>query len=418
MLIVRNIMVAVSARTGLYASPTSMQPMLRIGAHARVWACAPDNLSSESEMMQFQITPSARLRPSPFFEATVAEGVTAFTTYNHMLMPTGYGHPEQEYWRLIQGVSLWDVACERQVELRGKDAGRLAQLLTVRDIARAEVGQGKYAPLCNHTGTLINDPILLKLAEDRYWFSIADSNIWFWARAVAAERGLDVEVGEPDVSPLAIQGPKAEDVAAAIFGDRVRALKYFWFLETTVQKIPVLVARSGWSKQGGFELYLKDGAQGKKLWQLVREAGKPWDIGPGTPNLCERIESGLLSYGGDTDETTTPFEVRLEKYVNLELPDEVIGISALRDVRVRGPKRHQLGVILEGDSPTQPHFRWSAIQREGRKVGDLTNCTWSYRLKKNIGFALIAVDCHPGEAVQVAKDGQLIRGTLTELPFI
>ena len=182
----------------------------------------------------FTITPSARLRPSPYFEATVAEGVTAFTTYNHMLMPTSYGRAEEEYWRLIHGVSLWDVACERQVELRGKDASRLAQILTVRDIGRCEPGQGKYAPLCNHAGVLINDPVLLKLAPDRYWFSIADSNIWFWARAIAAERGLEVEIGEPDVSPLAIQGPKAEEVVASIFGDWIRSLKYFWFRETSI----------------------------------------------------------------------------------------------------------------------------------------------------------------------------------------
>jgi len=368
--------------------------------------------------MKFSITPSARLRPSPYFEATVEEGVEAFTTYNHMLMPTSYGRPEEEYWRLIHGVSQWDVACERQVELRGKDAGRLAQILTVRDIRRAQVGQGKYAPLCNHAGTLINDPVLLKLADDRYWFSIADSNIWFWARAIAAERGLQVEVSEPDVSPLAIQGPKAEEVVASMFGDWVRGLKYFWFRETTLAGIPLLVARSGWSKQGGFELYLMDGTQGTKLWQLVREAGKPWEIGPGNPNLCERIESGLLSYGGDTDERTNPFEVRLGKYVDLDLPEEIIGIKSLRAIASAGPQRQQLGVLLDGHEPTQPHFRWSAIRVEQHKVGDLTNCTWSYRLKKNIGFGLVSVQCRPGDSVMVVKDDRSIRGTLTELPFV
>lgn len=177
----------------------------------------------------FGITPSARLRPSPFYEATLQEGVTAFTTYNHMLMPTSFGHPEEEYWRLMTGVSQWDVGCERQVQLQGPDAGRLAQILSPRDLSGCKLGQGKYVPLCNHAGVLINDPILLKLAEDRYWFSIADSNIWFWARAIAAERRLNVEVSEPDVSPLAVQGPKAEDVVASLAGDWVRSLKYFWF---------------------------------------------------------------------------------------------------------------------------------------------------------------------------------------------
>lgn len=365
----------------------------------------------------FGITPSARLRPSPFYEATLAEGVTAFTIYNHMLMPTSFGRPEEEYWRLLQGVSQWDVACERQVQLKGPDAGRLAQILSARDIRAIRQGQGKYVPLCNHAGVLINDPILLKLDEDRYWFSIADSNIWFWARAIAAERGLDVEVSEPDVSPLAVQGPKAEDVVASLCGEWVRTLKYFWFRETTLESIPLVVARSGWSKQGGFELYLLDGTKGTKLWNIVKEAGRAWDIGPGNPNFCERIESGLLSYGGDTDETTNPFEVRLGKYVDLTVPDDVIGIEALRRIHAAGPRRHQLGVVLDGEEPTQLGFLWHPIRRNGEAVGVLTNCVWSYRLRRNIGFALISTSCRAGERVEVVKEG-CSGGVLRELPFI
>jgi glycine cleavage system aminomethyltransferase T len=366
----------------------------------------------------FGMTPSARLRPSPFYEATLAAGVTAFTIYNHMLMPTSYGAPEEAYWRLLTGVSQWDVACERQVQLKGRDAGRLAQILSPRNLSELQVGQGRYVPLCNHAGTLINDPIVLQLAADRYWLSIADSNIWFWARAIAAERGLQVEVSEPDVSPLAVQGPKAEEVIESIFGNWVRGLKYFWFRETTLEGIPLAVARSGWSKQGGFELYLMDGTQGTKLWNIVKEAGKPWNIGPGTPDFCERVESGLLSYGGDTDGATNPFEVRLGKYVDLHLPEETIGISALRRIHTAGAMRHQLGLILEGTEPTVLGFRWHPIMRNGRKVGDLTNCVWSYRLKKNIGFALISSACQPGDRVEVSKEGRPSLGMLTALPFV
>jgi aminomethyltransferase len=366
----------------------------------------------------FGITPSTRLRPSPYYEATLAEGVTAFTTYNHMLMPTSFGHPEEEYWRLLHGVSLWDVAVERQVQLSGPDAARLAQILSPRDLTQCLAGQGKYVALCDHAGTLLNDPVLLKLADDRYWFSIADSNIWYWARAIAAERGLKVSVGEPDVSPLAVQGPKAVDVVASIFGSWVRDLKYFWFRETSIAGIPVVVARSGWSKQGGFELYLMDGAQGSRLWNLVKEAGRAWDIGPGTPNVCERIESGLLSFGGDTDAATNPFEVRLGKYLDLHVADEVIGIQALRRIHASGPRRHQLGVVLEGDAPTALGFHWHPILKSGRKVGDLTNCVWSYRLQKNIGFALISTDCGAGDRVEVVKEGRTLAGTLQELPFL
>ena len=217
----------------------------------------------------FSITPSARLRPSPFYDSTLKEGVREFTTYNNMLMPTGYGDPEGEYWRLINGVSQWDVAVERQVQLKGPDAGKLAQILAPRDLRNCKTGQGKYVPICNHDGILLNDPILLKVDEQCYWLSIADSNIWFWAKAVASERRLDVEVSEPDVSPMAIQGPKSDDVVASVFGDWVRELKYFWFRESTIEDIPVVVARSGWSKQGGYEIYLLDGSQGTRLWDIT-----------------------------------------------------------------------------------------------------------------------------------------------------
>lgn len=366
----------------------------------------------------FSITPTARLRPSPFFDATVKEGVTSFQPYNNMLMPTGYGHPEDEYWRIIKGASMWDVSVERQVQLKGPDAGRLAQILCPRDLSKCVVGQGKYVAVCNHKGTILNDPILLKLADDLYWLSIADSNIWFWAGAIAAERGLDVEVSEPDVSPLAVQGPLAENVVAAIFGDWVRDLKYFWFKETEIEGIPVAVARSGWSKQGGFEIYLMDGTRGTALWNIVREAGKPWDIGPGNPNLCERIESGLLSWGGDTDDHTNPFEVRIGKYVDLDVPDDVVGIKALREIKAKGPRRHQLGVIVEMEGRADPTFKWFDILSGDKKVGDMTNIVWSYRLEKNIGFALVDRSVSAGDIVTVNHPGSKVPGTLVELPFI
>jgi glycine cleavage system aminomethyltransferase T len=367
----------------------------------------------------FGITPSARLRPSPYHDATLAEGATSFTVYNHMLMPTGYGKPEEEYWRLINGVSQWDVAVERQVQLAGPDAARLAQMLCPRDLSKHAIGQGKYVALCNHDGVLINDPILLKLADDRFWLSIADSNIWFWARAIAAERKLRVEISEPDVSPMALQGPKAVDVMAHLFGDWVRELKLFWFKQTALAGIPLVVARSGWSKQGGFEIYLMDGTQGTRLWQLVKEAGKAWDIGPGNPNHCERIEGGLLSYGADTDDETNPFEVRMGRYVDLQVEDDVVGIAALRRIAAVGPRRRQMGVILGGDMAAGPRFVWYPMARQdGTPIGSLNNCVWSWRLGRNIGFALVASDCAAGDAVTVALDGARVVGQLVELPFI
>ncbi len=366
----------------------------------------------------FEITPNTRLRRSPYFEATVAEGVASFSTYNKMLLPTGYGDPDGEYARLLNGVSQWDVAAQRQVQVTGSDAGRLAQILCPRDMSRCVEGRGRYVALCDHDGTILNDPVVLKLDDDRYWFSIADSDMLFWARAIAAERRLDVRLDEPDVSPLAVQGPKAEAVIAAIFGDWVRELKLFWFRRAVVEDIPVILARSGWSKQGGFEIYLMDGTKGTALWNIVREAGGPWDIGPGTPNHAERIESGLLSWGGDTDDRTNPFEVRMERYVDLDVPDDVVGIGALRRIRSQGPARHQLGLILEGADPMPPATSWRDILVDGRKVGDMTNGTWSPRLKRNIGFALISRDISIGDPVKVVQGEGLVAGEMVDLPFL
>ena len=366
----------------------------------------------------FAIMPSALLRPSPYFDATLKEGVTSFTAYNHMLMPTAFGHPEAEYWRLINGVSQWDVSVERQVQLKGPDAATLVQILSPRDMSGQQVGQGKYVPLCNYNGVLINDPICLKLDEDLFWLSIADSNIWLWARAIASERGLNVEVSEPDVSPMAIQGPMAADVVAHVCGDWVRTLRYFWFRECDIQGIPVVVQRSGWSKQGGFEIYLRDGTQGSRLWNIFREAGAPWGIGPGGPNWCERVESGLVSYGGDSDTTTNPYELRMGKFIDLDVPDTTIGIQALRQIAADGPKRHTLGIMLDAGAPVQPGFQWNPIFQDGRKVGDLTNCIFSYRMKKNIGFALIERGCVIGDRVEAQIGGMLEPARLTDLPFL
>ena len=363
------------------------------------------------------IVTAGRLRRSPFYNSTVAEGAETLLTYNRMLVPRGYGDREAEYWRLVNGVSMWDVAVQRQVQLKGPDAARLAQVLSTRDLSRQVVNQGKYVALCDHRGTLINDPIALKIDEDCYWLSIGNSDIWFWARCVAGERGLDVEVSEPDVSPLAVQGPKAEDVVASILGDWVRDLKYFWFGDAEIEGIPLKVARSGWSKQGGFELYLMDGTKGDALWQIVKEAGQPFGIGPGYPNPSERTESGLLNFGTDTDDATNPFEVRMGKFVDLDIDDDVIGITALRRIKAEGVRRHQLGIMLEGGEEDEDQSIWLDIEQGGQRIGHMTNKAWSYRMGRMIGYALVSVEAGAGEAVEVLKDGRRVAGTLTGLPF-
>ncbi|MEM9605225.1 MAG: glycine cleavage T C-terminal barrel domain-containing protein [Pseudomonadota bacterium] len=363
------------------------------------------------------IVSAGRLRKSPFYHSTMAEGAETLLTYNNMLIPRGYGDHEAEYWRLINGVSMWDVAAQRQVQLKGPDAATLAQILCTRDLSQQVVNQGKYVAVCDHRGTLINDPIALKIADDCYWLSIGNSDIWFWARCVAGERGLDVDVSEPDVSPLAVQGPRAEDVVAALCGDWVRDLKYFWFGDAEIDGIPLKVARSGWSKQGGFELYLLDGSKGDTLWQLVKEAGKPFDIGPGYPNPAERTESGLLNYGTDTDDHTNPFEVRLGTFVDLDISDDVIGIQALRRIKAEGVKRHQLGIVLEGGQEHEDQSIRDEIVKDGKVVGHMTHKAWSYRMQRMIGYGLVSVDVQVGGAVSVKRGASSVAGRVTDIPF-
>ncbi|MEM9605620.1 MAG: glycine cleavage T C-terminal barrel domain-containing protein [Pseudomonadota bacterium] len=365
-----------------------------------------------------EIGPNTRLRASPFYDATVAEGVTAFSPYNGMLMPTSFGHLDAEYKRLTEGVALWDVAVERQVQIEGPDAARCTQVLCTRDLSTCQVDQGKYVAMCDHRGVLINDPIVLKISETCFWLSIADNNILLWSRAIAAERGFDVVITEPDVSPLAVQGPDAENVVAAVFGDWIRDIRFFWFKHAEIEGIPVKIGRSGYSKQGGFEIYLMDGSRGTDLWNIVREAGEPWGIGPGNPNPSERMEGGMLSFGGDTDDNTNPFEVRLGEYVDLDVPDDVIGIQALRRIAAEGPTRHQLGVVLDDTSQFQSHAIWYDVSVDGQVVGSMTCGTYSPKLDKVIGFLLVPVSVKPGDSVVVHKHGNPVPGTACELPFV
>lgn len=368
--------------------------------------------------MSHTISPSPRLRRSAFYNSTVRDGVTSFAPYNHMLMPTGYGDPEAEYKRLTEGVAMWDVSVERQVELSGPDAGKLAQALVPRKLGDMPVGQGWYVAICDHRGTLINDPILLKLSEDRYWFSIADSDLLLWARAVAGERGYQVNVFEPDVSPLAVQGPLAEDVIADMLGDWVREIKHFEVREVE-DDIPMVIARSGWSKQGGFEIYLMDYYRGDELWDRVRAAGEKYGIGPGNPNPSERVESSLLSYGGDTDDETNPFEVRMTRFIDVDAPDDVIGIQALRRIKEEGPRRWQLGIKLELDDRLPPLDKWSELRHGDMFAGHITAHAWSPKLEQNIGLCLVSREVKPGNVVDVTlPTGEYCRGEMCKLPFV
>ncbi len=368
--------------------------------------------------MGLEISVGSRIRKSPFFEKTVEEGVTHFSIYNRTYMATSYGDPIGEYRRLVDGVSMWDVTCERQVALKGPDAENLTRYLTSRNLGGLNIGQGRYVPLVDYRGTIINDPVLLPISSDEYWLSIADSDILLWASAIAGERGMDVEVYDPYVSPLAVQGPKAVDVVAPLVGDWVRELKYFAFRETEVEGIPLVVAKSGWSKQGGYELYLRDQTKGHQLWDLVKEAGQPHGIGPGCPNYIERLESGLLSYGADTDAQTNPYEVGLGKYVDLDREDEFVGKQALKKIHAEGIKRQFVGFLISGESiASSSQHRWPILM-DGSQIGFASAAAWSPRINSNIGVGLIeTAHSEAGIKVTVCADAGALDATVVKLPF-
>ncbi|MQQ08428.1 glycine cleavage system protein T [Epibacterium sp. SM1979] len=369
--------------------------------------------------MAFAIGIGPNIRKSAYFDATVRDGVRSFSVYNHMYIPAHFGDPEAEYDRLINGVAMWDVAAQRQVQIAGPDAGKLVQYLTPRDLSKTQIGQGRYVPICDHDGWLINDPVLLKLAEDRYWLSVADCDIHLWAAAIGREKGWDVEVSEPDVSPLAIQGPKAVEVTAALFGDWVRDMKYFGFKECTLEGIPLVLARSGWSKQGGYELYLMDRSQGTTLWDIVKTAGQPWDIGPGAPNDIERLESGLVSYGADIrwqDHRATPYEIGLGALVSLDSHD-FIGRDALRAHASKGPARQRVGLVI-ADNPPLPGHPLPLLQN-GVEVGHVAEFAYSKRFGGTIGHALIRSDlAEAAEGLEIIVEDKTYTATLHAIPFV
>jgi glycine cleavage system aminomethyltransferase T len=367
--------------------------------------------------MSFDIAIGCNLRKSPYFDAAVTDGVASFSVYNHMLIPAHFGDPVGEYQALIDNVVMWDVAAQRQVELTGPDAETLVRYLTTRELADIAIGQAKYVPICDHNGLLINDPVLQKISNDRFWLSIADSDILLWASAIAAERHLDVRVTEPDASPLAVQGPRAIDLVADLFGDWVRELKYFWFRETDLDGIPILLARSGWSKQGGFELYLLDSTKGSELWKRVKEAGVPYGVVPGAPNDVERVESGLLSYGSDARSGANPFELGLAHLVDLQREDDFAGKAALQNLLDEGIQRRRVGLFIDGDrirdfSEAQDVCLGSDV------VGTVTEAVFSARLDRNVAVALIASDVTDDQqGLEVKIGGQRRQANIATLPF-
>lgn len=359
-----------------------------------------------------------QIRKSPYFDATVRWGAQGFSVYNHMYIPRDFGDPEQNFWNLVNDAILCDVAVERQVEITGPDAARFVQLLTPRDLSKMAVGQCKYILITNAQGGILNDPILLRLAENHFWISLADSDILLWAQGVAVHSGLDVTITEPDVSPLQLQGPKSGLIMQDLFGPDIADLRYYWLREMDLDGIPLIVSRTGWSSELGYEIYLRDSAHGDALWERIMAAGLPHGLKPGHTSSIRRIEGGMLSYHADADINTNPYELGLGRLVNLDIEADFIGKAALAQIHAEGPKRQQIGLVLDCAPLSGPNTRFWPITQNGAQVGKVTSAVYSPRLQKNIALAMVDTAAAVlGAQVEVATGSGVVGAQVVERPF-
>ena len=359
-----------------------------------------------------------QIRKSPYFDSTVKWGATGFSVYNHMYIPRDFGSPEKNFWNLIEKSILCDVAVERQVEITGPDAYKFTQLLTPRDLSKLAIGQCKYVLIVNNDGGILNDPVLLRLAENHFWLSLADSDVLLWAQGVAVNSGLNVKISEPDVSPLQLQGPTSQEIMVKLFGEGIRELKYYWLKEYEIDGIPLIVSRTGWSSELGYEIYLRDGSRGNELYEKIMEAGKEHGLKPGHTSSIRRIEGGMLSYHADADIHTNPFELGFDRLVNLESEVNFIGKKALKKIKQEGIKRKQVGLIIDCDPLSGPNTTFWQIEKNAKNVGKVTSAVYSPRLKKNIALAMIEIN-HAvlGNQLDIQTHEGKYSATIVENPF-
>ena len=359
-----------------------------------------------------------QIRKSPYFDSTVKWGATGFSVYNHMYIPRDFGNPEQNFWNLIEKAILCDVAVERQVEITGPDAYKFTQLLTPRDLSKLAIGQCKYVLITNNDGGILNDPVLLRLAENHFWLSLADSDVLLWAQGVAVNSGLNVQIKEPDVSPLQLQGPTSGDIMVKLFGEDIKDLKYYWLKEYNLDGIPLIISRTGWSSELGYEIYLRDGSKGNKLYEKIMEAGKEHGIKPGHTSSIRRIEGGMLSYHADADINTNPFELGLDRLVSLDSDIDFVGKKALKKIKQDGIKRKQVGLEIDCKPLTGPNTTFWPVEKNNKKIGKITSAVYSPRLKKNIALAMIEIEqSETGTKLEVITNEGKYNSVVVEKPF-
>jgi len=369
-------------------------------------------------MKSFSIAKSRRLRGTPYTSRIEKQGVTAYTIYNHMLLPAAFGSIEDSYHHLKQYVQIWDVAAERQVEISGKDSAKLVQLMTCRDLSKSKDGRCYYCPIIDDNAGLINDPVVLRLNENKWWVSLADSDVILFAKGLAIGNKFDVNIFEPDVDIMAIQGPKSFELMEKVFGDKIVNLKFFGFDYFEFGGDKHLIARSGWSKQGGYEIYVEHNVSGLKLYDHLFEIGKEFNIKPGCPNLIERIESGLLSYGNDIDNGDNPYECGFDKYINIDSEVNFLGKEKLKKIKSEGIKKKLMGVMLDIDKISITGSL-DLSDQDNNIIGELRSACYSPHFKKVIGIAMMKKShWNIDQNVKASINGDICSGKVCDLPFI
>jgi len=369
-------------------------------------------------MKTYSIAKSRRIRSTPYTSRIEKQGVTAYTSYNHMLLPAAFGSLEDSYHHLKENVQVWDVAGERQVEILGKDSTELVQLMTCRDLSKAKIGRCYYCPIIDDNGGLINDPVILKLDENRWWISIADSDVILFAKGLAIGNKFDVKIFEPNVNILAVQGPKSSKLMEKVFGKKVTEMKFFGFDYFKFSGAKHLIAKSGWSKQGGYEIYVEDTKSGLSLYDKLFEVGKEFNVKPGCPNLIERIESALLSYGNDIDTNDNPLECGLDRYVNLDANVNFLGKEKLKEVKKNGIKKKLMGVIIDAKE-INVSKSIDIINEKDLKIGELRSGVYSPYFKKVIGLAMLNKPYFKvSQTFKISINDSIFEGKVCDLPFI
>jgi len=359
-----------------------------------------------------------QIRKSPFFDATVRWGAKDFSVYNHMYIPRDFGDPEQNFWNLINNAILCDVAVERQVQIKGPDASKFVQMMTPRDLSNMQVGQCKYVILINQFGGVLNDPVLLKVEDDCYWFSLADSDILFWAQGLNVNKEYDVEIIEPDVSPLQLQGPKSKDIMVKIFGNKILELKYYWFKHFQLGNIKLLISRTGWSSEFGYEIFLLNSSEGDELYETLMNEGKDLGLHPGHTSTIRRIEGGMLSYHSDMDINTNPLELGMEKFIDLDGSFNFVGKDALIEIKKSGIHRKQVGLIIDIEPLKGPNTSKWEIINNNKIIGVVTSAVYSPRLKSNIALAMVKKEFSDiGTLLKVNIDNNLVNANIVQKPF-